>query len=130
MKTKFKIGDMVKRINGDNCDFKDGDIATIISLDGELYCDVKMKNRTISYGNSQSNLEKVKSKINQQKLTHIIIYDIEDKDPVIFCYSYKEMKKEVETLFHKDEVKKDSIRIIEVKKELKLVTNVSIKEVK
>ncbi len=135
---KFKVGDKIRREYGNPghiAEFIDN--STIIEFKGnEVWIKLPNGNKDWFHKDFLNNggviLVNHKNTKPQKpkKVTHIIIYDIEDKDPVIFCYSKREMKKEVETLFHKDEVKKESIRIIEVKKELKPVTSVSIKEVK
>jgi hypothetical protein len=60
MTNKFKVGDTVRRISGNNCGVNEGDIATIIGVhsDGDYYT---LDKGHLSNSHNECNLELVKS---------------------------------------------------------------------
>ena len=125
--SEFKVGDKVRRIKDNHGGMKKGDIGTVVSSDS---IDTELK----EFGDSgvthmTSNLELVK-KGKQPKVTHLIIYDLTDRDPVIYCYSSKELKKELSKLYDNSDVIQSSIKVYEIKKVFETKNNVSLREVK
>jgi hypothetical protein len=107
---EFKIGDRVKRIQGGHCgNMQVGDMGTVTKLDGYDMC---LKEFT---GNFDSvNYELVKTG-NPGPVTHVVLWDDEYKDPHRICYNEQEAKDLIKELSEKNNVKKDSIVLVEVK---------------
>lgn len=127
---KFKVGDKVRLCKEEYAGLKLGDIGIVSDGHGSPGWFNINGIGDFHFSKGMEENDKRWELVKLQKLTYIIIYDLEDKDPIVYCYSKTEMVKKVKELYKDDKVVKESIRIIEVKKELKPDISVSIKEVK
>ncbi len=124
---KFKVGDKVKRIQGDNDEFRQGEVGTIIGIESGYT--IKTIYGKISHNNDEAYIQLVPYMGKHKKLTHLIIYDEQDRDPIIECYGISQVREEVERLHKEDNVIKESIKIYEIKSIIEPVIKVGLKKV-
>ena len=124
---KFKVGDKVKIVDRESHKGKEGRIESIYEIDSKDAWNIRFDDNTVECF-FEWHLRLVK-RGKQKKLTHLIIYDLQDRDPVIECYGIKQVIEEVERL-HKDEkVIKESIKIYEIKSIIEPIIKVGLKKV-
>ena len=128
--SEFKVGDKVKRVDSCGGSYNNmnlGDVATITLIDGS---NLELKEYEGRHETSFFELIKRGKHTKLPKVTHIIIYDLTDRDSVIYCFSPKELRTELSKLYDNSDVIQSSIKVFEIKKVFETKNNVSLKEVK
>ena len=122
---KLKEGDKVEAKDDEGSYFRKGDTAVVkLDFGEDDKGNIKVLfdrdiNAANSYGREQTwdrEHFKLVAKGKPKKPTHIIVYDINDKDPIVICYSEEEMKEEVKKILLKESTKQDSVQVFEVSK--------------
>ncbi len=150
--SKFKVGDRVRLkdshphrgydFQGTVGEVKKGDVVTISHVGSGDNPNYNVHGSYVNepnWNNMERYFELVK-KGKQPKVTHLIVYDLTDKDlivydltdknRIIYCFSPKELRTELSKLYDNSDVIQSSIKVYEVSKVFETKNNVSLREIK
>lgn len=128
---KFKVGDKVKRINGNHGGMSIGDIGIIIEIENDGGLRIRKFDTEGTHDNS--NFELVSSNYKPKNPTHLVVWEVEGcGDPCKFFTNEKEAREEIKKLSELSGVKKDSIILVEIKsaQKVNVIKNVRLNQYK
>ncbi len=130
MEYEFKKGDKIKRVRaGDTSSTREGDTGIVLedisTNNGGYALNYKLDKNGLETNAYIRNFDLVSSNYKPKVPTHLVVWE-EDQDPSRFFTSEQEAKDFVKELSEKDNVKKDSILLVEIKSVRKVTIRKSL----